>query len=63
MRQGSKDGIKFGVPGRGKGVATRSAQGRPCSYTGCATILSTYNSSSTCWFHTEPMRRHPRFPD
>jgi hypothetical protein len=63
MRQGSKDGVKYGVPGRGKQAASRSPQGRPCAQLGCATILSTYNASITCWTHTEPMPRHPRFPD
>jgi hypothetical protein len=63
MRQGSKNGVAFGVPDRGKGVAVRSEHGRPCRHEGCGTILSTYNSSTTCWLHTDPTPRHPRFPD
>ena len=39
--------------------ASRASRGRMCEEFGCSTILSTYNSSSTCWLHTGPAHRHP----
>jgi hypothetical protein len=44
-------GISFGSPQTGKGVPVRSVAGRSCSHDGCSTILSTYNSATTCWAH------------
>jgi hypothetical protein len=51
----------FGTPDRGKGAASRAALGRVCDEPGCATVLSTYNSSGTCWMHASPSTRHPLY--
>jgi len=58
-RASGRDGIQFGAPSRGKGIAKRSVGGRQCDAPGCTTVLSTYNASSTCWLHTGPELRHP----
>jgi len=39
------------APAKGKGRAER---GRVCEHPGCETVLSTYNSGTTCWMHQEP---------
>jgi hypothetical protein len=51
-------GVEYGVPLPGKAQA-RSSRGRPCEYPGCTTVLSTYNSATTCWLHSQPSRRRP----
>ena len=51
--------VKFGPPERGKGADSRAARGRICGLMGCSTILSTYNTSGTCWLHTQNGFRHP----
>jgi hypothetical protein len=48
---------KFGAPG--KNAVPRSLDERRCEEPGCTTILSSYNSSPTCWLHTGPTRRTP----
>ncbi|MEX1264817.1 MAG: hypothetical protein WEE66_12960 [Actinomycetota bacterium] len=53
------DRVHYGPPGSGKGMVTRSSQGRHCEEPGCTTVLSTYNASSTCWLHTGPALKHP----
>ena len=57
MARGSSD-VVLGTPGRGKDPASRPAKGRKCVAPGCATGLSTYNRSATCYLHTAPMKRH-----
>ncbi|HEX9299004.1 MAG TPA: hypothetical protein VF968_02620 [Actinomycetota bacterium] len=49
----------FGTPTRLRDVAPQAKKGRPCSELGCSTLLSTYNTSDTCWLHTTPSTRHP----
>ena len=44
---------KFGSPKRGKKPGSRPAPGRLCQRPGCTTVLSTYNSSATCWYHSD----------
>lgn len=48
----TRGNVQFGTPDRGKGVAMRAEQGRICDHDGCSTILSTYNTTGTCWTHT-----------
>lgn len=50
--------MQFGSPVRGKEAAARPPRGRMCEVEGCQTILSTYNSSSLCWLHTQPSYHH-----
>jgi hypothetical protein len=50
---------QFGTPERGKSAASRPAQGRVCDHEGCATILSTYNATGTCFVHADAPRRPP----
>ena len=47
----------FGVPAPGT-VMARARPGRPCDVEGCATILSTYNTSDVCWLHADAGYRH-----
>lgn len=56
---GRPSGVQLGSPDRGKGEKSRAVRGRLCDMPGCATVLSTYNASSTCWLHTQPAYRHP----
>ena len=50
--------VQFGPPDRGKDAASRAISGRHCSEPGCGTVLSTYNSDTTCWLHAKPSYRH-----
>jgi hypothetical protein len=52
-------GAQLGTPDRGREARTRPAAGRPCTRAGCDTVLSTYNTSSTCFLHTDPSYKHP----
>ena len=45
--------MTFGSPKRGKESSSRPARGRLCKRLGCTTVLSTYNSSTTCWRHAD----------
>ena len=58
-KPGWQAGFEFGTPSRGHEASTRPTHGRVCAKPGCTTILSTYNSASVCWLHTEPSRRPP----
>jgi len=51
---------RYGRPTRGTAVPPRSHRGRLCDNPGCATILSIYNTSPTCWLHVS--RWPPRSP-
>jgi hypothetical protein len=51
-------GVLFGTPDRAKGPKVRGASGRHCDFPGCTTVLSTYNTSSSCWLHTVPSPHH-----
>ncbi len=55
----TSDGIQLGTPLRGKRGAARSSRGRLCDHDGCTTVLSTYNSSTTCWLHGAPTYSRP----
>ena len=48
---------RYGAPG--KGAHPKAAEGRRFDAPGCRTILSAYNTSSTCYLHSEPTTRHP----
>jgi hypothetical protein len=58
-RASGRDNVQYGPPSGGKRAPTRSQVGRHCVEPGCSTILSTYNSSQTCWLHTGLATRHP----
>jgi hypothetical protein len=51
--------VSYGTPQHGKESPTRASRDRCCAFEGCSTILSTYNTSSACWVHTEPSMRPP----
>jgi hypothetical protein len=59
MATTSSKQVQFGSPDRGKDAASRASTGRHCSEPACATVLSTYNASTTCWLHSAPSYRHP----
>jgi hypothetical protein len=63
MRQARTERIALGAPDKGKGSDTRPARGRACASPGCSTVLSTYNTSATCWLHSTPTPRHALFAD
>jgi hypothetical protein len=50
-----KSTMKATAPTGGSSRRPRRRQDRrSCRVTECDTILSTYNTSGTCWLHTEP---------
>ena len=51
--------VQFGMPDRGKRAETRASAGRPCHHDGCLTVLTTYNSGTMCWLHTDSQYKHP----
>ena len=55
----TSDGTRLGAPG--KGAPKRAERGRRCDFVGCTTVLSTYNSSGTCWLHGGSDRRHATY--
>jgi hypothetical protein len=56
---GSNNGtVQYGAPVAAKQAEKRPPTGRHCAVGGCVTLLSTYNSSSTCWLHTSAVPRH-----
>ena len=60
MANGNTGGqVQFGVPDRGKGAGSRASAGRRCNQPGCSTVLTTYNSGTTCWLHTDSPYKHP----
>jgi hypothetical protein len=54
--------VRYGTPTAGKGAASRSKAGRQCEVPNCDTVLSTYNSATTCWLHSQPTQRHALAP-
>lgn len=50
---------QFGLPDRGKRAGSRASAGRLCHHQGCSTVLTTYNSGTTCWLHTDSTYKHP----
>ena len=55
--------VQFGTPVHGKGATSRAERGRLCADPSCATVLSTYNKSETCYIHTTPSYKHPLHRD
>ena len=51
-------GVEYGSPLAGKGVL-QNTRNRLCEHPGCTTVLSTYNSATTCWLHAQPQLRRP----
>jgi hypothetical protein len=51
--------VKYGAPARGKEAGSRAVAGRRCAHAGCLTLLTTYNSGTTCWLHTDTRYVHP----
>ena len=54
--------VQFGTPMPGKSADRRAKSGRRCEVDGCGTVLSTYNSATTCWLHSAPAPRHALAP-
>jgi hypothetical protein len=50
--------VQFGTPER-KNSKEKAPRGRLCAASGCATVLSIYNASDSCWSHTEAPHRPP----
>lgn len=56
---GSNHGtVQYGAPVGARHADKRAPTGRHCTVEGCVTLLSTYNSSPTCWLHTRAVPRH-----
>jgi len=45
--------VRASVPMASARSKGRSDKGRVCSQPGCETVLSTYNSLTTCWTHQD----------
>jgi hypothetical protein len=63
MNRSSSSSVQYGAPQASKQATRRERAGRLCEFPGCETVLSTYNSSATCWLHTAATPRHPLAPD
>jgi hypothetical protein len=58
MALATRDDLLYGpLPGNTT-PSHRSPPGRICDVEGCETILSTYNSSESCWIHARPEYPH-----
>lgn len=53
----SNGNVQYGAPHAGKQAMRRERAGRRCESPECQTVLSTYNTSATCWLHTAATRR------
>lgn len=62
MAKAQSGEVQYGPPSPGKGAASRARIGRHCTASGCTTVLSTYNASTTCWVHSPPAYRHALAP-
>ena len=62
MNRANSATVQYGTPGSGKDAASRAQAGRRCEAPGCMTVLSTYNSATTCWLHSAPTPRHALAP-
>jgi hypothetical protein len=54
----TSNGVEYGTPLAGK-ATIQNTRNRPCEHPGCPTVLSTYNSATTCWLHSRPELRRP----
>jgi hypothetical protein len=63
MNRSNSSNVQYGAPQTGKQATHREPAGRRCAFPGCETLLSTYNASATCWFHTAATPRHPLAPN
>ena len=63
MNRSNSNNVQYGVPATGKHATRRERAGRLCEVPTCETVLSTYNSSATCWLHTAATPRHPLAPN
>ncbi len=59
MAKASNTNTRYGAPAKGREASARATGDRACDRPGCATVLSTYNASPTCWLHTGPELKHP----
>ncbi len=58
--KGSNNGaVQYRIPLAANQASNRPRAGRRCEAIGCVTLLSTYNSSTTCWLHSAAVRRLP----
>ncbi|HJX08609.1 MAG TPA: hypothetical protein VJ736_11120 [Actinomycetota bacterium] len=62
MKRSNSSTVQYGVPAAAKQAEKRAQAGRRCEVLTCETVLSTYNSSPTCWLHTTATRKHPLAP-
>lgn len=62
MNRTNSADVRYGTPNTGKSAASRSKAGRRCAEPTCDTVLSTYNSATTCWLHSAPTQRHALAP-
>jgi hypothetical protein len=62
MNRTNSADVRYGTPNTGKSAASRAEAGRRCEMLGCETVLSTYNSATTCWLHSAPAPRHALAP-
>ncbi|HEX3301136.1 MAG TPA: hypothetical protein VHW68_13650 [Actinomycetota bacterium] len=62
MNRSNSSSVQYGVPQTGKQALRREPAGRRCAFPACETVLSTYNTSPTCWVHTTATPRHPLAP-
>jgi len=63
MNRSSSSNVQYGVPVANKQAVRRAQAGRLCEFPACEPVLSTYNSSTTCWLHTTATPRHPLAPN
>jgi hypothetical protein len=62
MNRSNSNSVQYGVPLASKQAMRREQAGRRCEVPTCVTVLSTYNTSTTCWLHTTATRRHALAP-
>jgi hypothetical protein len=62
MNRSNSNSVQYGVPLASKQAVHRERAGRCCEVPTCETVLSTYNTSTTCWLHTTATRRHALAP-
>lgn len=58
MHRTNSPDVHYGTPTTGKSALARAEAGRRCEVPRCETILSRYNTATTCWLHSSPTQRH-----
>jgi hypothetical protein len=62
MTRPASSDVRYGTPDARTSKTHEHRRGRRCDHAGCETVLSSYNSATTCWLHSSPAPKHALAP-